>query len=598
MLKKLSEKLSKISLFKVVLFFRSEWRSITTSIVLSSLGQFSQLLVPLIFGYLVDSINKKDAYTTIVYLGLVLVLTMLFRWFYYFSDKYEINNIDFKLRDLVSYVSLSKILSLSLGQHYSQNSSYRSSVTGKGKDSMHSVVATSLYQLFPSIAHFVISAIMLLFLDIKIGLIAVTSISLYLILSFRYDVKMMDELNKLDEMGHQKNKSYNEAIRYADLVTVNAQQQKVIKEQTDLMNNFASYGKKIWISHDKKHLLYSHWRILGSFFVLAFCAYDVFFGIMTIGSLASIFAISNQAFGQVGNLAYGLRRLISELASVNSFTKLMEIEPVIISKKDAKEFVNGDIVFADVSFVYPSRSDDAEATETALKNLNFIIKKGEKVAFVGPSGSGKTTIINLLLRGFDPLVGKITIAGQDLQSVNLESYLRKVGYVEQKVNLFDQTIKYNLCFGLGESASGLTDEDLMKYIERAQLINLWPKLDKGFDTVIGEKGIKLSGGEGQRLGVARALIKEPDIIIFDEATSSLDAESEHEIQKAIDESSIGRTTIIVAHRLSTVLNCDRIYMVSNGEIIGSGSHVELLDACPEYRQLVQRQVNAFELMAV
>lgn len=588
-----SKKMANSSLVKVILFFRSEWSSISISILLSSVAQFGQLLVPLVFGYLVDALNQKQLKDAMIYLTIIVFASIGFRIVYYYSDKYEINHIDFKLRDLVSYVSLTKILSLSLGQHYSQNSSYRSSVTGKGKDAMHNVVATSLYQLFPSIAYFLISMIMLLVLDYRVGLVAVITIGIYLTLSFNYDRKMMPVLNELDEMGHQKNKSYNEAIRYADLVTVNGQKTKVIKEQSELMEKFASYGKKIWISHDQKHLIFSLWRTVGSSAVIALCVYEVIYGSMTIGALASIFAISNQAFGQVGNLAYGLRRIISELASVNNFTKMLEVEPLVKDEIGAHEFTNGDIIFQDVSFVYPSRSDENETSETALKNINLVIKQGEKVAFVGPSGSGKTTIINLILRGFDPSEGKIIIGDKDLRALDLNSYLKKVGYVEQKVNLFDQTIKYNLCFGLGEGAN-FSEQELMTYVEKAQLASLWPKLDKGFDTVIGEKGIKLSGGEGQRLGIARALVKEPDIIIFDEATSSLDAESEHEIQKAIDESSVGRTTIIVAHRLSTVLNCDRIYMVSDGEIIGSGYHSELMDSCPEYKLLVQRQVNAFE----
>lgn len=592
------EKMANSSLFKVILFFRSEWRQIGVSILLSSSAQFGQLLIPLIFGYLVDALNRRDVNNVITYLGIILLAGLLSRWANFLSDWYEINNIDFKLRDLVSYVSLKKILSLSLGQHYSQNSSYRSSVTGKGKDAMHSVVYTSLYNLFPSFSHFIIAVVMLLLIDYKVGLVALLSTTFYLILSFNYSRKIMTELNEHDEMGHQKNKSYNEAIRYADLVAVNAQKEKVISEQSELMEKFTSIGKRIWIKHDKKHLTYSYWRTFGSFAIVVLCVLNVFNGSMTIGALASVFAISNQVFGQMGNLAFGLRRIISDLASVNNFTKMMDVEPSVKNEVGAEDFVNGDIHFDNVSFAYPNRNDDGESTESALKNINFVIKQGEKVAFVGPSGSGKTTIVNLILRGFDPLKGKILVGAKDLRLIKLESYLRKVGYVEQKVNLFDQTIKYNLCFGLGELGDELTDEELMVYIEKAQLANLWPKLDKGFDTVIGEKGIKLSGGEGQRLGIARALVKEPDIIIFDEATSSLDAESEHEIQKAIDESSIGRTTVIVAHRLSTVLNCDRIFMVSNGEIIGSGTHTELLESCPEYKQLVQRQVTAFETIAI
>ena len=587
---------------ELVDFFRPLWRPIGVSFTLSSMSQVSQLLVPWTLGYLVDSISRKDLQMIFIWIATMYLINVAFRFIQYLSDAFEIKNLDFEIKDLILNKVLRKILKLSLGQHYSQNSSYRSSVASKGRDAMHNILTLILYQLFPNIVQLIASMVILITINVYIGLVALLSTALYLFLSFLYDKNIMPDLNDLDELGHKRNKSFNEALRFADLITVNGQKDKVIKEQAGLMESYSTKGKQIWLAHDLTQFKYSQIRIVALTAVVAMASYYVYNGQISVGKLTTIFIIAGQVFGQVGYLAYFLRRFISDLASVNIFTKLMKVESSINDAKNPLNFVNGDIVFENVSFTYPSRnkgadddgdgSDDTAEPDMALEKINLTIKKGQRVGIVGPSGGGKSTLMAMLLRGYDPSEGRILINGQDLKDIKLKTFLHRVGFVEQRVNLFDHSVRYNLTFGLNGEADKMTDEDLMVYLEKAQLMSLWPKLDKGFDTVIGEKGIKLSGGEGQRLGIARALIKKPEIIIFDEATSNLDAESEHGIQMAVESSLTGMTAIIIAHRLSTVRSCDFIVMVSDGKIIGQGAHEELMKNCPEYQKLVQRQIDS------
>jgi subfamily B ATP-binding cassette protein MsbA len=223
--------------------------------------------------------------------------------------------------------------------------------------------------------------------------------------------------------------------------------------------------------------------------------------------------------------------------------------------------------------------------------VNFEIKKGEVVAFVGPSGSGKSTIINLLPRFYEVEEGDIILDGQNINQITLTSLREKISIVTQDTILFSDTIRMNISYG-SENASE------NEIIEAAKNANAWEfieKLEEGLDTYIGEKGTRLSGGQKQRLSIARAIMKNPEILILDEATSALDTESEKLVQKAIDNLLKDRTVLVIAHRLSTIKNADKIIILNNGEIEAIGKHTELLIKSPTYNNLCQNQFIEIEI---
>ena len=226
-----------------------------------------------------------------------------------------------------------------------------------------------------------------------------------------------------------------------------------------------------------------------------------------------------------------------------------------------------------------------------LKTRAFTIEAGETVAFVGESGAGKSTVVHALIRAQDPEEGQIIIDGNDLRVLDLKRFREAIGIVNQQVSLFDHTLRYNITYGLNGRAAKVTDAELDKIAEMSCVNRFFSRLEKGYDTIIGERGVKLSGGECQRVGIARALIKNPDILIFDEATSNLDSENEALIRKSIEKASKGRTTIIIAHRFSTISNADKIIVLSKGEVAGIGTHDELMQNCEPYRRLIQNQVS-------
>ena len=308
-------------------------------------------------------------------------------------------------------------------------------------------------------------------------------------------------------------------------------------------------------------------------------------------------------YSEFGNINLILRNMPTDYISLEKYLDVIDMKSEFKEEGENK-FKAGDIVFENVNFKYPKGDNNV------LHDLSFKIKEGSKVAFVGYSGSGKTTIIQLLLRAYNYKNGDIKIGEVPLKEISANSLREHIGYVEQHVDLFDDTIKENILFGVKDinklkNLSGhtrskrdvkITEEEINNAIEeiarKARIDQFYHRLgEKKFETMIGERGIKLSGGERQRVGIARALIKDPAILIFDEATSALDAENEKYIKEAIEEASVGRTTIIIAHRLSTVRDVDQIFMMKNGKILASGNHETLLKTCKEYKELVEEQLK-------
>jgi len=242
---------------------------------------------------------------------------------------------------------------------------------------------------------------------------------------------------------------------------------------------------------------------------------------------------------------------------------------------------NSNINFKDVNFKYETTKDKA------IQNINLDIQGGTMAAFVGHSGAGKSTILNLLPRFYDPQDGSIEIDEQNISNVSLKSLRKNLSMVSQDVILFDDTVKNNISYAKDDSS----EEEIKKACRFAAAEEFIEKLPNGYDTMIGENGVRLSGGQKQRISIARAILKESPIILLDEATSSLDAESEEIVQNAINNLTKNKTTLVIAHRLSTIHNADKIFVMKNGKIINSGNHDFLIDNCEEYKTLYKKQLK-------
>lgn len=303
-------------------------------------------------------------------------------------------------------------------------------------------------------------------------------------------------------------------------------------------------------------------------------------GELSYGGFVGFLLLVEVFFRPVAKISSVLESYPKGIAGFKRFTELMDTAPAINDKPGAIAVsqLRGDINYQDVHFSY-------SADKPLLKGLNLKIRAGETVAFVGPSGAGKTTLCSLLPRFYEPTSGVITIDGIDISEMTQASLRGNIGIVQQDVFLFGGSIRENIAYGRLDAS----DEEIWQAARRAKLDTLIETLPAGMDTVVGERGVKLSGGQKQRLSIARIFLKNPSILILDEATSALDTATEQAIQQALTALSAGRTTLVIAHRLATIRNADRIIVVDNDGIQEQGSHHELLQRQGTYARLHQAQ---------
>jgi len=306
-------------------------------------------------------------------------------------------------------------------------------------------------------------------------------------------------------------------------------------------------------------------------------------GGMSSGELFGFILLGNVMMMPIQMLAAFSVRFPNGMAGFKNFAEIMDTEPEIKDTPDADEvcFLRGDIEYEDVTFGY-------NKDQTVLENINLSVKAGETVAFVGASGAGKTTLCSLLPRFYEADSGRITIDGTDIKKITLQSLRRQIGVVQQDVFLFAGTIRENIQYGKLDA----TEQEIWEAVRCAQLDEFIREQPDGLDTLIGERGVKLSGGQKQRLSIARMFLKNPPILILDEATSSLDTETEAAIQKSLAKLTKGRTTLIIAHRLATVRSADRILVMTEEGIAEQGGHQQLLQQGGIYSRLHRTQSEA------
>ena len=317
----------------------------------------------------------------------------------------------------------------------------------------------------------------------------------------------------------------------------------------------------------------------GLFIIMGMAGEDIANGKMSIGDFVVVNTFLLQLYLPLNFLGFVYREIRQSLLDMGRMFALVDEKPDILDKKNAKDLDvhSGKIEFKNVYFSFGNRG--------ILKGVNFIVEPGQKVAIVGPTGSGKSTISKLLFRFYDPSSGNIMIDNQSLKDITQSSLRSNIGVVPQDTVMFNDTIEYNIAYG----KPGSSRDEINKVVKLSSIDKFIEQLEIGYSTIVGERGLKLSGGEKQRIAIARALLKNPKIFIFDEATSALDTKTEKSIERSLKKLSNNSTTLVIAHRLSTIIDSDKIIVLENGKISEEGTHGELLIKKGLYSEMWMRQ---------
>jgi ATP-binding cassette, subfamily B, heavy metal transporter len=342
---------------------------------------------------------------------------------------------------------------------------------------------------------------------------------------------------------------------------------------------------KTWVSlavlNSGQAVIYS----IGLTIIMVLSAMSIAKGTASIGDFVMINALMIQLYMPLNFIGSSYREIKQGLIDVEGMFKILKVDPDVKDQPDATPFNagQGEIIFEKVSFAY-------DAARPILRDVSFRVPAGHKVAIVGPSGAGKSTISRLLYRFYDVSGGRITVDGQDIAKVQQKSLRAAIGMVPQDTVLFNDTIRYNIAYG----KPGSTETEVVEAAKNAQIHEFIMSLPKGYDAMVGERGLKLSGGEKQRVSIARTILKGPPILVLDEATSALDTFTEQDIQEALKKVSKDRTTLVIAHRLSTVVDADEIIVLDKGVIAERGTHAGLLRSKGLYAGMWNRQQEAEE----
>lgn len=475
------------------------------------------------------------------------------------------------------------ILDLDHGFHTTHKTGSLISRIGRGAGAMERLSDTIIFEFTPLIMQFAFAVLALIYLDVSSALII--GITMVVFISYSY---------------------YRQKISEESNVSANKAEDIEKGNLADFFTNVDSiryFGKEGYIKQKYKELttrtrneFFRNWNFwrgtsamqsliigAGAFLLIYFSVKQFLVGQVTLGTIAFIYATYIGLMGPMFGFVHGIRNFSRSLADFQELFDYSKHTPQIKDKQDAKslEVKNGEIEFKNVGFNYGERR--------IFSNFNLKIKKNEKVALVGHSGSGKTTLVKLLYRLYDADSGEIKIDSEDVRNLKQNSLRSEMSIVPQECVLFDDTVYNNVAFSNPKASR----EEVLQAIKFAQLDKIIRRFPNKENTIVGERGVRLSGGEKQRVSIARAILANKKILVLDEATSSLDSETEHEIQQDLRRLMEGRTSIIIAHRLSTIMHADRIIVMKDGKIVQEGRHNQLITRVGEYRKLWNLQKGGY-----
>ncbi|XP_013773595.1 ATP-binding cassette sub-family B member 6, mitochondrial-like [Limulus polyphemus] len=556
------------------------------------LGRISNVYVPIFNKKIVNSLSLQPGETTISYRWDFVLIYIAFWFLQGQGNNSFINNIRSFLWIRVQQYTVKEIQvelyahlhSLSLRWHLGRKTGEVLKIMDRGTSSVTSLLSYMLFNILPTVADIIIAIIYFITaFNAWFGLIMFLTMGVYLtvtIILTEWRTKFRRDMNMLENVAQAK--GVDALLNFETVKYYNAEDYEV----DNYRNAVENYQVEEWKSSASLSLLNTSQNMVITLGVMTgalLCAHMVVSGQgLTVGDYVLFSTYILQLYTPLNYFGTYYRLIQKAFIDMENMFDLLDEDREVKDEVNAPSLrvIKGDIEFKDVCFHYT-------AERPILKNISFIVPQGKTVALVGPSGSGKTTIIRLLFRFYDICSGEITIDGQNIAKVTQKSLRKHIGVVPQDTVLFNSDIRYNIRYGRVSA----TDEEVEAAAKGSDIHSRILDFPDGYKTVVGERGLKLSGGEKQRVAIARTLLKAPEIVLLDEATSALDTKTERHIQDSLTKVCTNKTTIIVAHRLSTIIHADEILVIREGEIIERGRHEELLKLNGSYSEMWHQQIQ-------
>ena len=547
------------------------------------LAKVANVGVPVILKTVVDGLENKPEQILVLPVALLFgygALRLLSSLFNELRDA-VFGRVRYRAMRRLSTRVMEHLHQMSLRFHLERKTGGISRDLERGTRSVNSIMNILTFSIIPTLVEFLlIAAILLSNYAITFTIVTFATVGLYVLFTLKitnWRMEYRHEMNRLDSQAN--NRAIDSLINYETVKYFNNEAMEQQRYDTTLAdweeNAVKSQSSMALLNFGQQAII-----ALGVMVIMFLAADGVVQGEMTIGDLVMVNAFMLQLFIPLGVLGMVYRQIKYTLADMDTVFRLLEQPPEISDQADATELkvTQGEIRFDTVDFAYNTE-------RPILHDVSFTVPAGSSVAVVGHSGAGKSTLSRLLYRFYDVNAGKVLLDGQDIRAVTQSSLRRAIGIVPQDTVLFNESIRYNLQYG----NPAATQAGLERAAEMAHIREFIEALPEGWDTVVGERGLKLSGGEKQRVAIARAILKNPPFLIFDEATSSLDSSTEQAIQQTLHEVAGQHTTLMIAHRLSTVVNADQILVMDKGRVVERGTHDSLLATRGVYHTMWELQ---------